>query len=41
MPSDDERARLWPLTFVDHQDDAGHQRRTERETPLALLKPVG
>jgi len=36
----DERARLWPLVTADHKNYAGYQRKTNREIPLVLLRPV-
>ncbi len=40
VASADERAELWPQVIADHQNYAGYQRRTEREIPLVLLRPV-
>lgn len=37
----EERARLWPLITAEHRNYAGYQRRTQREIPLVLLRPVG
>jgi deazaflavin-dependent oxidoreductase (nitroreductase family) len=37
----DQRARLWPLVTADHRNYADYQKRTEREIPLVLLRPVG
>jgi deazaflavin-dependent oxidoreductase (nitroreductase family) len=37
----DQRARLWPLVTADHLNYADYQKRTEREIPLVLLRPVG
>ncbi len=34
------RARLWPLITVDNTNYAGYQRKTERERPLVLLRPI-
>jgi len=36
----DERARLWPLVIADHRNYAGYQRKTSREIPLVLLRPI-
>jgi deazaflavin-dependent oxidoreductase (nitroreductase family) len=36
-----ERARLWPLLTAKHKNYAGYQRKTDREIPLVLLRPVG
>jgi len=41
VATDDQRARLWPLVTVDHRNYADYQKRTEREIPLVLLRPVG
>jgi deazaflavin-dependent oxidoreductase (nitroreductase family) len=38
--SPEERARLWPLVTRDHPNYAGYQRRTQREIPLVLLRPL-
>jgi deazaflavin-dependent oxidoreductase (nitroreductase family) len=35
-----ERARLWPLVTADHRNYAGYQRKTTREIPLVLLRPI-
>ena len=35
-----ERARLWPLLTADHANYAGYQRKTDREIPVVLLRPV-
>jgi len=35
-----ERARLWPLLTADHRNYAGYQRKTEREIPVVLLRPI-
>jgi deazaflavin-dependent oxidoreductase (nitroreductase family) len=40
VASAEERAELWPQVIADHQNYAGYQRRTEREIPLVLLRPV-
>ena len=37
----DQRARLWPLVTADHRNYTDYQKRTEREIPLVLLRPVG
>jgi deazaflavin-dependent oxidoreductase (nitroreductase family) len=37
----DERARIWPIISSKHGNYAGYQRKTEREIPLVLLRPVG
>lgn len=36
----EERARLWPLITKDHANYAGYQRRTPREIPVVVLRPV-
>jgi len=36
----DERARLWPLITADHKNYAGYQRKTERQIPVVLLRPI-
>ena len=36
----EERARMWPLVIADHKNYEGYQKRTDREIPLILLKPV-
>jgi len=36
----EERARLWPMITRDHPNYAGYQRRTEREIPVVVLRPV-
>lgn len=36
----EERARLWPQVTEKYRNYAGYQRRTEREIPLVLLRPV-
>ena len=36
-----ERARLWHLVTQDHRNYAGYQRKTGREIPLVLLRPIG
>ncbi len=36
----EQRARLWPEVIKDHRNYAGYQRRTDREIPLVLLRPV-
>lgn len=36
----DERGRLWPVIAAEHRNYAGYQRRTTREIPLVLLRPV-
>jgi len=41
VATDDQRARLWPLVTADHRNYADYQKRTEREIPLVLLRPVG
>jgi deazaflavin-dependent oxidoreductase (nitroreductase family) len=37
----DERARIWPIITSKHGNYAGYQRKTDREIPLVLLRPVG
>lgn len=36
----EERARLWPLIVADHKNYAGYQKKTSREIPVVLLRPV-
>jgi deazaflavin-dependent oxidoreductase (nitroreductase family) len=36
----EERARLWPLITKDHPNYAGYQKRTSREIPVVVLRPV-
>jgi deazaflavin-dependent oxidoreductase (nitroreductase family) len=36
----EERAKLWPLVTADHRNYAGYQRKTTREIPLVLLRPI-
>ncbi len=36
----EDRARLWPLITADHRNYAGYQRKTKREIPLVLLRPI-
>lgn len=36
----DERARLWPKITADHKNYAGYQKKTDREIPVVILKPV-
>ncbi len=35
-----ERDRLWPLITARHPNYGGYQRKTDREIPLVLLRPV-
>jgi deazaflavin-dependent oxidoreductase (nitroreductase family) len=35
-----ERGRLWPLITAQHRNYAGYQRKTKREIPLVLLRPI-
>ncbi|MDT5036365.1 MAG: hypothetical protein QOE03_1550 [Micromonosporaceae bacterium] len=35
-----ERARLWPQIAGRYRNYAGYQKRTQREIPLVLLRPV-
>ncbi len=37
----EDRARLWPLITGDHRNYAGYQRKTKREVPVVLLRPIG
>lgn len=39
--SPEERARLWPIITKDHPNYAGYQRRTQREIPVVVLRPIG
>lgn len=36
----EERARLWPLLTGAHRNYAGYQRKTTREIPVVLLRPI-
>ncbi len=36
----EDRARIWPLITADHSNYAGYQRKTKREIPLVLLRPI-
>lgn len=36
----DERARMWPVLTQAHTNYAGYQRKTTREIPLVLLRPI-
>ncbi len=36
----EDRARLWPLITADHRNYAGYQRKTKREIPVVLLRPI-
>ncbi|GIE87088.1 nitroreductase/quinone reductase family protein [Actinoplanes regularis] len=36
----EERATLWPRITADFRNYAGYQKRTEREIPLVLLRPL-
>ena len=36
----EDRARLWPLVTADHRNYAGYQRKTKREIPVVLLRPI-
>ena len=36
----EERDRIWPLITGDHRNYAGYQRKTKREIPLVLLRPM-
>jgi deazaflavin-dependent oxidoreductase (nitroreductase family) len=40
IATDEERARLWPQLTRAHTNYAGYQRRTAREIPLVLLRPI-
>jgi deazaflavin-dependent oxidoreductase (nitroreductase family) len=35
-----DRNRLWPLITADHRNYAGYQRKTKREIPVVLLRPI-
>ena len=35
-----ERARLWPLLTAAHSNYAGYQKKTTRQIPVVLLRPV-
>lgn len=36
----EERARLWPLITKGHRNYASYQKRTSREIPVVVLRPV-
>jgi deazaflavin-dependent oxidoreductase (nitroreductase family) len=36
----DERARLWPLLTSAHPNYAGYQKKTTREIPVVLVRPL-
>jgi deazaflavin-dependent oxidoreductase (nitroreductase family) len=36
----EERARLWPIITRDHSNYAGYQKRTTREIPVVVLRPL-
>jgi deazaflavin-dependent oxidoreductase (nitroreductase family) len=36
----DERARLWPLLTAAHSNYAGYQKKTAREIPVVLVRPI-
>ena len=36
----EDRERLWPLITADHRNYAGYQRKTKREIPVVLLRPI-
>jgi deazaflavin-dependent oxidoreductase (nitroreductase family) len=36
-----DRAGIWPLITADHRNYAGYQRKTKREIPVVLLRPIG
>jgi deazaflavin-dependent oxidoreductase (nitroreductase family) len=40
VASPEDRARLWPLITADHRNYAAYQRKTKREIPLVLLRPL-
>jgi deazaflavin-dependent oxidoreductase (nitroreductase family) len=40
IASSEERARLWPLITADHRNYAGYQKKTDREIPVVLLRPL-
>ena len=40
IANSEERARLWPLITADHRNYAGYQRKTKREIPVVLLRPI-
>jgi deazaflavin-dependent oxidoreductase (nitroreductase family) len=35
-----ERTRMWPQIAAQHRNYAGYQRRTQREIPLVVLRPM-
>jgi deazaflavin-dependent oxidoreductase (nitroreductase family) len=35
-----ERTRMWPQITARHPNYAGYQRRTQREIPLVVLRPI-
>jgi deazaflavin-dependent oxidoreductase (nitroreductase family) len=36
----EERKTLWPLVTADHRNYAGYLKKTSREIPLVLLRPL-
>lgn len=40
LATPEERARMWPELTKAHSNYAGYQRRTTREIPLVLLRPI-
>jgi deazaflavin-dependent oxidoreductase (nitroreductase family) len=40
VASPEERARMWPQIAARYRNYAGYQRRTKRQIPLVLLRPV-
>jgi len=36
----EDRERLWPLITADHLNYAGYQRKTKREIPVVVLRPI-
>ncbi len=36
----ENRERLWPLITADHRNYAGYQRKTKREIPVVLVRPI-
>jgi hypothetical protein len=40
MPSDFQRAALWPRVTSQYKNYASYQTKTDREIPLVLLEPT-
>jgi deazaflavin-dependent oxidoreductase (nitroreductase family) len=40
VASAEDRARIWPIIADKYRNYAGYQRKTDREIPLVLLRPM-